>query len=79
MFYFVKRLFCFLDEWLFYSTLMYAYSAHYPWWLLLLIITYGSLAITTSYKNIELLLPAQSRHTSEWMFWPFWRSRVHPV
>ncbi len=54
MYYFVKRLFLFLDEWTFYYVLYKFYKAGY-YKTLLMIMIYGTFCIYTSYTNISLI------------------------
>jgi len=51
-FYLAKRLFLFMDEWLFYFTLYKLYTGkHY--YILAIVLMYGMSCIYTSYSNIE--------------------------
>lgn len=54
MYYMIKRLFLFLDEWLFYVVLYKLYKGrHYKIWMMVLL--YGGGCIYTSYSNISIL------------------------
>ncbi len=54
LYYMIKRLFLFLDEWLFYVILYKLYKGR-RYKMLMLVLLYGGGCIYTSYSNISLL------------------------
>ena len=53
-YYLVKRVFCFIDEWLFYIFLLYLFERKY-YRILIGTTMIGALLILTSYKNLEII------------------------
>lgn len=68
--YTVKRGYCFLDEWITYVVVIYMYKHNFPWWALILTISYGGLAILTAYKNLSHL-ESKLGLREQWLFYPF--------
>jgi len=54
LYYFIKRLFLFLDEWLFYYMLYFLFKNKY-YKLFPIILIYGVCCIYTSYENVTML------------------------
>lgn len=69
----LRRTFIFLDEWAFYIILAWLYKKRYPFWILIPVLLFGTGALITSYKNLDIveepLLRDRSRRT--WLYWPF--------
>ena len=72
--YLSKRCFVFLDEWLFYILLLYLWfnrkSKNISLYLIFGILIFGSFAIITSYKNLEIL-ERKMNFDPGYLFWPF--------
>lgn len=73
LYYTIKRIFCYLDEWGFYLVLLYC-AKHKMWNTFKFVILFGSLAILTSYFNldkIEKIISQTYNIEKQNMFYPF--------
>lgn len=67
--YIIHRIFLFLDEWMFYFTLMYLYFKKVDYKIFLIVLIYGIACIFTSYSNIDRIEESFSHiHQKIWLF-----------
>lgn len=72
--YTIKRSFVFFDEWMFYIALLVMYHTNVHPLVLALVIAYGALAVSTGYKNLDIIEKELhgGRTIPMWFVWPIW-------